>query len=64
MQVQFKFNLPTDLKRWLEREAKREVRSQGAQVVYCLCAAMQQAEQHPSEGLKSLVESSARQRER
>lgn len=64
MQVQFKFSLPADLKQWLEQEAKREVRSQGAQVVYCLRAAMQQAEQHPSEGLTSLSDTSGRQRER
>lgn len=63
MQVQFKFNLPADLKRWLEQEAKREVRSQGAQVVYCLRAAMQRAEQHPAEGPASPSDARGRQRE-
>lgn len=63
MQVQFKFNLPADLKRWLEQEAKREVRSQGAQVVYCLRAAMQQAKQHSFERQTDLTKPGGRLRE-
>lgn len=63
MQVPFKFNLPADLKRWLEQEAKREVRSQGAQVVYCLRAAMQQAEQHSFERQTGLTKPGGRRRE-
>ncbi|MEM5468816.1 MAG: Arc family DNA-binding protein [Sulfitobacter sp.] len=44
--IQFKLNLPADVKAWLEQEAVRNLRSQGAQVVTCLRAAMlrQQAE--------------------
>lgn len=38
--IQFKVNLPADVKAWLEDEAKRNVRSQGAQIVACLRAAM------------------------
>ena len=38
--VQFKLNLPSDVKTWLEEEAVRNVRSQGSQVVSCLRAAM------------------------
>lgn len=38
--IQFKVNLPADVKAWLEDEAKRNVRSQGAQIVSCLRAAM------------------------
>ena len=39
-QVQFKVNLPLDVKTWLEVEAKKNIRSQGAQIVACLRAAM------------------------
>lgn len=38
--IQFKLNLPADVKLWLEEEAVRNVRSQGSQVVSCLRAAM------------------------
>lgn len=38
--TQFKLNLPADVKAWLEEEAVRNLRSQGAQVVSCLRAAM------------------------
>ncbi len=38
--TQFKLNLPADVKAWLEEEAVRNLRSQGAQVVTCLRAAM------------------------
>lgn len=38
--IQFKLNLPSDVKLWLEEEAVRNLRSQGAQVVTCLRAAM------------------------
>ena len=40
--TQFKLNLPADVKAWLEEEAVRNLRSQGAQVVSCLRAAMSQ----------------------
>ena len=43
LQVQFKVNLPADVKAWLEIEAKRNVRSQGAQIVACLRAAMSES---------------------
>lgn len=43
--VQFKVNLPADVKAWLEAEAKRNIRSQGAQIVACLRAAMSQQSQ-------------------
>jgi hypothetical protein len=38
--IQFKLNLPSDVKAWLEEEAVRNLRSQGAQVVTLLRAAM------------------------
>jgi hypothetical protein len=38
--TQFKLNLPADVKAWLEEEAVRNLRSQGAQVVTCLRAPM------------------------
>lgn len=38
--IQFKVNLPPDVKEWLEEEAHRNVRSQGAQIVACLRHAM------------------------
>lgn len=38
--TQFKLILPADVKAWLEEEAVRNLRSQGAQVVTCLRAAM------------------------
>ena len=38
--TQFKLNLPADVKAWLEEGAVRNLRSQGAQVVTCLRAAM------------------------
>lgn len=46
--IQFKMNLPADVKAWLEAEAKRNVRSQGAQIVACLRAAMSQQSQQGS----------------
>ncbi|GGE04818.1 hypothetical protein SAMN05421774_101804 [Gemmobacter megaterium] len=42
--IQFKLNLPPDVKIWLECEAKKNIRSQGAEVVACLRAAMARAE--------------------
>ncbi len=42
--TQFKLNLPADVKAWLEEEAMRNLRSQGAQVVTCLRAAMSRQE--------------------
>ena len=38
--VQFKMNLPLDVKQWLEREAQATNRSQSAMVVTVLRAAM------------------------
>ena len=38
--VQFKMKIPADVKEWLMREAERNVRSQGAEVVFCLREAM------------------------
>jgi hypothetical protein len=38
--IQFKVNLPRDVKKWLEAEAHRNVRPQGAQIVMCLRQAM------------------------
>ena len=38
--VQFKLNLSIDVKAWLEREAEKNLRSQGAQIVVCLRANM------------------------
>lgn len=34
--VQFKLNLPAEVKAWLEVQAARNVRSQGAEIVACL----------------------------
>jgi hypothetical protein len=34
--VQFKMNLPADVKEWLKQEARRNLRSQSAQIVMCL----------------------------
>lgn len=34
--TQFKLILPADVKAWLEAEAKKNLRSQGAQIVTCL----------------------------
>lgn len=42
--IQFKMNMPVDVKAWLEAEAKKNIRSQGAEVVACLLAAMSRAE--------------------
>ncbi len=42
--IQFKLNLPADVKSWLEAQAKQNIRSQGAEVVACLRAAMARAE--------------------
>ena len=42
--TQFKLNLPADVKAWLEEEAVRNLRSQGAQVVSCLRVAMSRQE--------------------
>jgi hypothetical protein len=42
--TQFKLNLPADVKVWLEEEAVRNLRSQGAQVVSCLRTAMSRQE--------------------
>ena len=40
--IQFKLNLPSDVKNWLVEEAVRNLRSQGSQVVSCLRTAMSQ----------------------
>lgn len=42
--IQFKLVLPADVKDWLKAEAKRNLRSQSAQVVLCLRQAMQGAD--------------------
>jgi hypothetical protein len=42
--IQFKLNLPADVKAWLEEEAVRNLRSQGAQVVSCLRGVMSRQE--------------------
>ena len=42
--TQFKLIMPADVKAWLEEEAVRNLRSQGAQVVTCLRAAMSRQE--------------------
>lgn len=34
--IQFKMNLPADVKEWLKQEARRNLRSQSAQIVMCL----------------------------
>lgn len=41
--IQFKLVLPLDVKDWLKAEAKRNLRSQSAQVVLCLRQAMKDA---------------------
>ncbi len=43
-QVQFKMNLPADVKAWLEREAARNFRSQGAEVTAGLRERMERQE--------------------
>ena len=43
--VQFKMNLPADVKVWLAEQAERNLRSQGAEVVYRLREAMNQSAQ-------------------
>lgn len=40
--VQFKLNLPADVKAWLEDQAQKNVRSQGAEIVFCLRKQMEQ----------------------
>ena len=42
--VQFKLILPVDVKAWLEIEAARNVRSQGAEIVSCLRERMERQE--------------------
>lgn len=39
---QFKLNLPADVKAWLEEQAQKNVRSQGAEIVFCLRKQMEQ----------------------
>ncbi|MFN3276107.1 MAG: Arc family DNA-binding protein [Paracoccus sp. (in: a-proteobacteria)] len=34
--VQFKLNLPADVKAWLREQAAKNVRSQGSEIVACL----------------------------
>lgn len=38
--VQFKLNLPADVKAWVEDQARSNVRSQAGQIIACLRAAM------------------------
>lgn len=40
--VQFKLMLPPDVKAWLDIEAQRNLRSQGAEIVACLRKQMEQ----------------------
>lgn len=40
--IQFKMNLPADVKAWIEVQAKNNLRSQGAQIVACLRDAMRE----------------------
>ena len=42
---QFKLIIPADVKAWLEAEAKKNLRSQSAQIVSCLRAEMSKGEQ-------------------
>ena len=42
---QFKLIIPADVKAWLEAEAKKNLRSQSAQIVSCLRAEMSKSEQ-------------------
>lgn len=37
---QFKLNLPSDVKTWIEAQAAKNLRSQGAEIVACLRAHM------------------------
>jgi len=45
--IQFKLNLPEDVKLWIAERAKANVRSQGSEVVAIIRAAMAQAEANP-----------------
>ena len=45
---QFKLIIPADVKAWLEAEAKKNLRSQSAQIVSCLRAEMSKDEQTQS----------------
>ncbi|MTH36653.1 Arc domain-containing protein [Paracoccus limosus] len=45
-QVQFKLNIPTDVKSWVEEKALANLRSQGAEIVACLREKMQAADAH------------------
>lgn len=49
---QFKLIIPADVKAWLEAEAKKNLRSQSAQIVSCLRAEMSKCEhaQNPPGG--------------
>ena len=40
--VQFKLNLPAEVKAWLEEQAQKNVRSQGAEIVFRLRKQMEQ----------------------
>ncbi len=42
--VQFKLILPSDVKIWLEAEAAKNIRSQGAEIVSCLRERMERQE--------------------
>lgn len=42
--VQFKLNLPADVKEWLSEQAARNIRSQGSEIVAILRERMAQAE--------------------
>jgi hypothetical protein len=36
MQIQFKINLPEDVKRWIAQEAEKNMRSQSAEIIFTL----------------------------
>ena len=46
---QFKLIIPAEVKAWLEAEARKNLRSQSAQIVSCLRAEMSKSEQAPSQ---------------
>ncbi len=45
--TQFKLILPADVKAWLETEAKKNLRSQSAQIVTCLRTEMTKGTDSP-----------------
>lgn len=43
--IQFKLNLPGDVKAWIEGQAAKNLRSQGAEIVACLRERMDREDQ-------------------